>query len=278
MSNKTDIIRFNLADRGRKHRGQERAFDTVAAANLINGGYIQEQVKNGDMLGYFGHQVRMKYGLRPVESAVSGGKQVILEPAIRTTLLKAQPDGTVEHQVEFLDTTSGKLAARLYRNKTGGFSSAIDVKRIGSRQVPVDFCGFDFVFEPNFTANRGYAMALDGVLDSADLPDETGEREALLDAVNRILDEQEQAGALMAATMDRLVLENEQLTSMLARSGSKAEVALDGVLDVVHLNRTSRLDDADAFLNADLVPYEKPKEDPRPESPADRLLSRRFGV
>lgn len=275
MSSKTEIITFNLADRGRKHRGQERTFDTVAAANLINGPYIQEQVKNGDMLGYFGHQVRMKYGLRPVESAIAGGKQIILEPAIRTTRLKAYPDGRVEHQAEFLDTPSGKLAARLYRSKTGGFSSAIDAKRIGNRQVPVDFCGFDYVFEPNFTANRGYTMALDGVFDGSDLPDE---RDALLDAVNRILDEQERESGLMAATLERLLLENEQLTSMLARAGGKPEIALDGVLDVVTVAPASRLDMADAFLHADLVPYQKPKEEPRPASPADRLLQRRYGV
>lgn len=158
MGMKTELIRFNVRERGRRFRGQDRNFDTAALAALINGGEVQERVKNGDLLGYYGHWPRVKFGMDVQEGAMVGGKPVHLEPAIRTTSIKAYPDGTIEHQAEFLDTAPGRLAERLYKSKTGGFSSAINAPRRGSMQVPNGFFGFDYVLEPNFTGNRGYAL------------------------------------------------------------------------------------------------------------------------
>lgn len=278
MGSKTGIIKFNVADRGRKFRGQDRAFDTVALADLINSGGVQERVKHGDMLGYYGHWPRIKFGMNPVEGGIVDGKQVPLEPALRTTYLKAHPDGTIEHEGEFLDTSSGKLAERLYRSKAGGFSSAIDVKNAGTRQIPRGFYGFDYVLEPNFTKNRGYAVALDGVFDSA-VFDEVSEYNGLLDSTNRILDQIQSEYDLLAQTASHLERENAELMSMLTKNTAKTEVVLDGLTEVVFGNRTSKFDSAEDFLTqANLPSYEEVEaEAPESETAADKHLSRRFG-
>jgi regulator of replication initiation timing len=279
MGSRTGVIKFNVTERGRRFRGQDRAFDTVALANLINGGSVQERVQQGDMLGYYGHWPRVKFGMNPVEGGIVDGKQVALEPAVRTVYIKAYPDGTIEHEGEFLDTNAGRLAERLYRSKTGGFSSAIDVKSAGSKQIPRDFYGFDYVLEPNFTKNRGYA-ALDGVSDEAmAVFDEVAEYNDLLESTNRILDQVQADYDMLAETARRLELENIELMSMLVKQGKdKPEVVLDSLTAVVHGSRTSRFDQADQFRSESLAGFEKEAAEEKPDTAADKHLFRRFGV
>lgn len=289
MGTKTGIIKYNVTQRGRKHRGQDRAFDTVALAAMINGGAVQERVKHRDMLGYYGHWPRIKFGMNPAEGGIIDGKQVPIEPAIVTTYIKAHPDGTIEHEAEFLDTTSGRLAERLFKSKAGGFSSAIDVKSAGGRQMPRDFYGFDYVLEPNFTTNRGYQVALDGVSDAVmAVFDEVGEYNSLLESTNRILDaiqgDYERLRGdydRLLQTFDRVSQENEQLMSMLVKGGEKTEPVLDGLRAVVFGNRSSKFDSARDFLAAELTPVEEPKSEEQPKqstTAADNLLQRRFGI
>lgn len=277
MGLKTEIISYNLKDRLRKHRGQDRNFDLVAAERLLNSPAVQERIKHGDMVGYFGHWPRVQFGLDPSEGGFVNGKQVSLEPSHRTTYLKAYPDGKVDHQVEFFDTESGKIAQRIWGNKAYGFSSAIDTKRLGQVQVPVGFFGFDFVKEPNFSANRGYAVALDGVFDSEDVLDAVSERNAMFEAMNAVLDDANEAHSRTLATLDRVLQENEELMSMLVkRDSAPAEVVLDGCVDLIGGSTRTKFDRADDFLGAALVPYEK---EGRPESPskaADKAINRHF--
>lgn len=277
MGIKTGIIKYNLADRMRKHRGQERNFDMVAAERLLNGAAVQERIKHGDMLGYFGHWPRVQFGLDPVEGGFVGGKQVSLEPCLRTTYLKAYANGDVEHEAEFLDTDSGKIGARIWASKAYGFSSAIDTKRLGNVQVPVGFFGFDLVKEPNFSSNRGYAVALDGVFDSEDVLDAVSERNAMFEAMNAVLDGVQAEHERTIQTLDRVLQENEELMSMLVRLDAKpTTVVLDGCLDLIGGSVKTRYDRADDFLSQALVQYEK---EPAPESPskaADKALGRHF--
>ncbi|MCA8037055.1 MULTISPECIES: hypothetical protein [Burkholderia cepacia complex] len=158
MGLKTERIRFNVTERGRKHRGQDRKFDTRTLAAIINGPEVQEKVRNRDMIGYYGHWARRMFGLEPVEFGVHAGKTLNLEPALVTTFLSADDQGNVEHEEEFLDTSAGKIAARLHVSRTGGFSSAIGAKVRGGKDVPYLFAGFDYVIEPNYTTNRGYLL------------------------------------------------------------------------------------------------------------------------
>lgn len=276
MGKRTGIIKFNVKDRGRKFRGVDRNFDTVELAKLINGGDVQERVKHGDMLGFYGHWPRVKFGMNPIEGAVVGGKVIHLEPAVRTVYLKAYPDGTIEHEEEFLETNPGKLAERLHLSKSGGFSSAIDVRRVGPKQMPFGFYGFDFVLEPNFSTNRGYDPALDGVSDeSLMLLDEVGAYNEIVETTNRLLDSVQSAYDMAMQTNQRLVEENEQLIAMLAAQ-KREKPALDGVLEVVRGCKQSRFDEAGEFLTARLSPIEEPKREAQKPDAADRFIDRYF--
>lgn len=276
MGMKTGRIKFNVTQRGRKHRGVERKFDTAALASMINGGDVQERVSMGDMHGYYGHWPRVKFGMNPVEGGIEKGKVVVLEPALRTTYIKAMPDGTIEHEAEFLDTDAGKVAARLYASKAGGFSSAIDIRNVGQSQIPTGFYGFDYVLEPNFTTNRGYA--LDGVSDEEmAVFDEVAEYNGLMVATNRILDSMQSQYDIMAETLAAMELEREELYSMLASGKHKPEVVLDGVQRVVFGSRPSH--NPDDFLRESLVGFEKPKDgEKKAENGTDSFLSRAFGI
>lgn len=146
------LIKYNLFDRKRKYNGQERHADAMRwLIDAINSKATQERVSFKDMAGFYGHWPRMKLGLNPQEGGIIDGKPVVIEPALRTVVLMAEPNGDVTHQAEFLDNEAGRTAWGLYNQGLGGFSSAIDTaKRI--------FWGFDFVFEPNYSSNRGHEV------------------------------------------------------------------------------------------------------------------------
>lgn len=157
MGIKTDIIRFNLTERNRKHTGKDRMFNIPAVVRLINSPKIQERVKKGDIFGYLGHDVRRQFGMVVPTVGIVDNKIIPIEPALRTIHLKAYDDGTIEHQAEFLDTPLGKTAQSWHQQGIGGFSSVI----LPNEYKPDDFQGFDYVFHPNFHANRGYQAVLD---------------------------------------------------------------------------------------------------------------------
>lgn len=154
MGLKTDIIRYNLHDRGRKYVGQPRRFNVSKLAAIVNGARIQEMVKKRDLVGYLGHDIRRQFGLNPPEAALNGGKLIPIEPAFVTTYIKIFDDGTVEHQAQFLDTPLGIKAQEWHIAGLGGFSSVV----APNEEDPNDFFGFDYVRSPNFHGNRGYAV------------------------------------------------------------------------------------------------------------------------
>lgn len=257
---KTGTIRFNVRERGRKHRGQDRNFDTVALATLINGGDVQERVKNRDLQGFYGHWPRVMFGMDPREGGIHEGRQVTLEPALITTSIKAMPDGTIEHEAEFLDTVPGRTAKRLFGSKAGGFSSAIAVREAGGRDVPIGFYGFDYVAEPNFTTNRGYA--LDGVreADGVVLDGAIAENQAALKLLDGLYSELQASFEKQAEVLARVMAERDELVDMVARGGGSerdvnaALARLDGAgfralamgqpLEQSSLHRVARMFDA----------------------------------
>lgn len=276
---RTGVIKFNVKERGRKHLGQDRCFDTAVLAQLVNSPAVQERVALGDLHGFYGHWPRTKFGMEPMEGGVIGGKHVALEPAVRTVYLKGFPDGTIEHEQEFLDSVPGRLAERLFKSKAGGFSSAIVAPKRGASQVPQSFHGFDYVLEPNFTVNRGYA--LDGVgLSDEDCAvlDEVAQYNSLLDSTNILFDRIQGDYDRLDAVAHQLELENIELKAMLTRKGGSQAIVLDGVLEVVTHSKRNRYDTADEFANAELAGYEKPKRDEPelPPSAADKYIAKRF--
>lgn len=255
----TDPITYNVTDRGRKARGQDRNFDTVALASLINGASVQEKVKHGDMLGFLGHWPRIKFGMNPAEGGVVDGKAVVMPIAIRTVELSASPDGGITHRTEFLDTEHGEAALRLFKSKAGGFSSAIEPVPGSCPTIARGFWGFDFVYEPNFTQNRGHSITLDGVgddvaglLDAVLLMAGEGDMEmrALFDSLH---------GQHLSAleSMTRLSRENDWLINRLAAiKGTDKATVLDSVMlediRIGPMRTTMALPDFERFKTAPL--------------------------
>lgn len=225
---KTQIIRYNLTERGRKHRGTERNFDLKAIADAINSPATQEKVKNRDMLGFYGHWARIKFGMNPAEGGIADGKAQSLEPAIVTVSLKADYQGNVEHIAEFLPTNAGQIAYKLWQGKTGGFSSAIDERK-------PEFFGFDYVLEPNYSTNRGFAF--DSAFESAceggicevgmnrnDLDDAIYEEQ--ISGLNRLLDSVTSEKEHQALFIEVLQGENEALKAQIE---ADKQAALDNI-------------------------------------------------
>lgn len=272
----TDIIKYNVNNRHRKARGQKRNFDTVRLANIINGADVQERIKHGDMVGYFGHWPRQKLGMNPVEGGLVNGKPVYIEPAIRQVYLKASPNGEIEHKVEFLDTDAGKLALKLYKSLVGGFSTVIRFDSINGKDVPNLYGGVDFVFEPNFTKNRGHEVACDSVMmdnfafdsvsegfdDLSSYFDSISMHNAMLEMKDSELQAIIEENKRLINALDSCETENMELYSMLEKKNiDKSQVSFDGVRDTVLFSKSSKFDGADNFLDADLVGYEGDSQD-----------------
>lgn len=257
----TDLITFNVHARGRVARGAERNFDTASLATIINGPSVQERVKHGDLVGYYGHWPRVKFGMSPVEGGIADGKVVHIDPAIRVVHLEADPDGTIRHRTEFLNTPSGVIARALFESKQGGFSSVISVYPNTSPGVVKAFDGFDYILEPNVTFNRGHKVFLDSaesasgaevveLMDSvlADYAGGAGVLAGLFDSVHRQLGE-------ALATLEKVTNENEVYLAMLAKRG------LTQVLDSVNSPELDRIapvrhalpEDWDRFTEMPLV-------------------------
>lgn len=279
MTTQTELIVYNVRERGRKARGQDRNFDTVALAKLINGASVQEKVKHGDMHGYYGHWPRMVLGMEPTEGGIVDGKVISIPPALRTIELRADPDGTIYHRAEFLDTNEGKVAAKLYNSKTGGFSSAIDALPGTTPAIASRFCGFDYVLEPNYTTNRGHKVVLDGV--ERDMT-EREEMMALLDsAVGESIGAAAAMGAMFDAlqaqhmraleSLERVSAENYDLIGRLSRG--RSGVVLDSVRQGPALGE--QVPDYGRFRAMPLVPLQ---EAAREETTEDRYLKNRFGI
>lgn len=196
MRNRTEVIRYNVNERGRDFTGVDREVDIPALCLLVNGPVVQESVRKGDIFGYMGHGFREKYGLDLPEAIIDPvtGKTVTLEPAVKTVMIKAYPDGTVEHQQEFLPTASGRIAQRLYQGKTYGFSSVFYAPLQNGKRTPKNYFGMDFVKSPNYDTNRGYDAMLDstsaGALQGSSFAEEYS---AMLDSVDSILAANEKA-------------------------------------------------------------------------------------
>lgn len=270
----TKVISYNLKDRGRRFSGKERNFNIRAIAAAINGPATQERVKSRDMHGYYGHWPRVKFGMIPNEGVMDGGNtapRVI--PAFITTYLRAFDDGTVEHKAEFIDTEPGRVAAKLFDSRVGGFSSAIE-------EAPAQFFGFDYVLEPNYSTNRGYTldsaagMTLDDV-EQAIRDEQLGAMGFLLDSINA---EREATSAVI----ERLMAENEEYLSMLAARGPDATARLDDastgvrplIVSAEPLERMRR--DARRFMDSALIGFVDPpaKGDTEAAREAQRLTSR----
>lgn len=242
------MIRYNLKERGREFRGVERNFDIPAIVAAINSPACQERVKTRGMLGYLGHWVRIRFGLEPPEGGIADGKAHAIEPAIVTTHLKAYPNGDIEHKTEFLDNDTGRIASRMFDNKVGGFSSVID-------EVKVNFFGFDWVNDPNYSTNRGYGLAMDSATNGAMTLDDiiAAEYQDRTQAMLLLLEKTEYREKLALDSAVALRNENDELLSLLAQFNTHAKVPEIPVSNNEDMERMTR--DKMAFDSALNLPY-----------------------
>jgi len=272
------LIRYNLKDRGRKFTGQDRNFNIKAICDAVNSPECQERVEARDMQGYLGHWPRVRFGMSATEGGIADGKAHAVEAAIVTTHLKAFSDGTIEHRTEFLDTASGQIAAKMFSSKIGGFSSAID-------PAAPRFYAFDYVANPNFLANSFRGVALDDAFGgSACLTYDDvfqAEQNEHAQALNSILDSIEAERTSVNAVIERLTEENEQLLSMLARTGMSAGAVLDSAairpvsISTAPVQRLQR--DRDMFRTCALPAFTAPDGDKHAEhSPLYERTMQRF--
>lgn len=233
---KTKLLKYDLKDRGRKLTGQDRSnVDIAAMVDQINSPKTQEMVNTGSLVGFYGHQIRQRFGLFPPETALIDGKAVRLEPAFKTNLIKANLDGTVEHQHEFLDNESGEFARRQYLANGGGFSTAVTYRPSGTKLIPTVFAGFDFVWQPNYATNVGDGQLFDGLF----VPENGDGGIPLFDSAT---DAQrlDPATAMLAHALERQIIQNfDSIHSQIALS-THAEQAIDQVGALLEENQRLR--------------------------------------
>ncbi|WP_410472108.1 hypothetical protein ACGTJS_11045 [Faucicola mancuniensis] len=167
MSRTTKAITYNIAERGRKYVGQDRSnVDIGSMVDMINAPATQEMVNTGDMYGYYGHEIRMLYGMNPPDTVVTDdGREIRIAPAIRTIELSADKNGNVTHREEFLSNEAGEYAYQQYKANIGGFSTAVNFAPSANGMRYVNgFFGFDYVRNPNYHTNKG-----NGLFDGLDL-------------------------------------------------------------------------------------------------------------
>lgn len=252
----TKLITYNLKERGRKYRGVDRNFNVKAICDAINSPACQERVKHGDMVGFYGHWPRVKFGMNPAEGGIADGKAQTVEPALVTTHLKAFSDGTIEHKERFLGTNAGQLAFKLYQEKAGGFSSAID-------PVKPEFYGFDWVLEPNYSTNRGYALDSIAVLDDVLMAEYNDQ----IAGVMELLRLKEHNYMLALQTLGSLQSENAELISQLANKNA----VLDSVDKferplILNTSRKTQIErDVAAFRSAKLPRFSTSDSNPEME-------------
>lgn len=261
-------IRYNLKNRERKYRGQERNFNIKKICDNINGGATQERVKKRSMFGYFGHKPRVLSGLDPSESVIIDGIYNEIEPAVLTTKLSCDYDGNIEHTTEFLDNESGRKAARMFANRTGGFSSVIDEKS-------GEFYGLDWVLDPNFSSNRPYS------LDSCGLTfDSTGEvnpeitiKEAITENDSlwlEIIEQKERELKETQAALDSISDENEELIYIIEKNGiPKKQAPYEPNIHIAMDDTNAFNSFVDDFKNAELPEIEEPKKEPEKRTKQD---------
>lgn len=211
---KTKKISYNLHDRGRKHTGINRSnVDMSAMINLLNSPSVQEMVVAGQMYGYFGHEIRARYGMIPPDAVPIDGKMVPLVPACRTLELKVDRDGNVTHRQEFLDTEPGEYAREQYLAKVGGFSTAINYRpQLNGGLTPVSAFGFDYVTQPNYLGNSADGALFDGLF-------MTEQQDGLVSCFDSATDlsQLSQQEAMIANLLERQVLQQfDNISSQLA--------------------------------------------------------------
>lgn len=275
---KTGPIAFNVRDRGRQHGGAGRNFDTVALAAVVNSAEVQERVRKRDLWGYYGLWPRQVFGTNPGEGGLvvygpMAGRTIPLEPALVTTALSADRDGTITHEAEFLDNPNGRLAFRAKCSDVGAFVPCILVHNRGGRSVPYAFGGFDYIAEPNAGPNRmhmldGAGYVLDAVVQG----------QATMGAMDRAYGALQADYDRVAGAFTRSTAERAELVAMLATRSAAEQAAAKrrlARLDSTSFSLGRRVDRLDSAHLAKMAAEFKTLDLPAFEVPAGTVEENR---
>lgn len=262
---KTKEITFNLKDRGRVYTGQRRNdVDIQAWIDAINSPKTQEIIATGGMFGYYGHQVRILFGLEVPETVIVGDKQISISPATRTIEMTCDQDGNVTHRQEFLDTPEGEHALQKYRAKIGGFSAVNDFKRINGTVFVTDALGFDYVLQPNYATNMGNGeLLMDSV--HGDIVRANAEI-SILEMYDSIHSNNHMRMMLDDASMQNIQLENSllEIQAEKAKRQKLQQERQDKMLDSVlceTLDLAEYMDQGKKFMDSVVVTDIEPKKE-----------------
>lgn len=147
--------RFSLFDDGREYGANGRNYVVSSFQRTLANPKIQEEMKLGEMFGYWGHVRReLANKLRPRETEVImvEGKPVIVDnvPSHRTIACTCSDEGIIEHTQEIFDNPMGQIVSDAVDNGFGGWSWATSGRDGHSSSSVHDLGGFDFVGKPNY--------------------------------------------------------------------------------------------------------------------------------
>lgn len=128
---------------------------------VILSGFTQEKLRLRELAGYLGHGMRILAGknqLDPVEQTADG---VVIRPRVSHVASKLEIDDNynLNHCQDILDNDEGKEIMALHKGHIGGFSWVVGWNK--STGIVQQLSGFDYVYDPRFTENRGYDLAMD---------------------------------------------------------------------------------------------------------------------
>lgn len=162
--------RFSVTDLIRKHTPQNnRNYILSSIKASLNNPKTQEQMKLGELFGYYGHERREAHYNRtgslvlPQTSVLMvDGKPVAIDnvPSNRTVAANIDDSGIVTHTQEILDTDTGHIVQAMEKSKAGGWSWVTGGADTSWKSVVRTYYGCDYVTTPNYISlDRNVMMA-----------------------------------------------------------------------------------------------------------------------
>ena len=146
--------RFSIFKDGRTLGANGRKYMLESVQRMFASKQFLEGLRLGEHYGYFGHQARVRKGLRVPESevVVVNGKAINLTniPSNITAACSIDDAGVVTHTQRILRSETGGAVTSLLESTAGGWSWAVGGVEQGAASIARKFYGFDYVTTPNY--------------------------------------------------------------------------------------------------------------------------------
>lgn len=155
--------RFSLFNHGRKLGANKRKYIVQAVQQLLRSEQVQEDLRVGELYGYYGHAPRQRAGkldIGETEVIMIGGRPVVVQnvPSNVTVAITCDDSGIVEHSEQFLETDTARIAKSLWESRRGGWSWATGGRDSETRAITSSLSGVDYVLKPNYLSLTHEAM------------------------------------------------------------------------------------------------------------------------